>query len=896
MLPRDGLPPPLDPSVTKPIVKLLVNQQHVFKTVAEKCDGFDHLECKYCQEKFSSDSQFQDHLSEETHKLRHLYRTNKKSLLNSQYKLTVCVNEDGKSLENVIVRPGTAGSARVNVANCSEEMKMLTDAIPLIIHSKVKVDCPHFPVEIKPEIFIPSCSFGGNWLMSRRRRRCVPTCVGRGWKKVRRDCYSNVSRGGSGESVTDVSENMDFEVVQAVERVVAAACASAEERYKGRLNNQNYVGNALLFDRPPGHGDTLHLSIVYCFEDSGAYMYPVLLKIQSQTSSEPVYVLKELVFRCQSEFVDDLKPISEYKYPIPPKLRVSEGPIIPGVPPSSMKSSLVMVRRLDNYYIPPYLDKVLNNGLKQHPKMSSAEVKKLNEVNLWEGWRVGAPPPPLICLYHSIFQQCALILVQIQRRDKAHPSDPVQLSYVIYCDMLHRLLLGVDDVKEGLKARKCNLSANNYCDLFSLLLHIEEHQMKIDIHTFDCDNQILKAIPGEHNLLALKVPGLAENRPSVLRGDAIYVEILGDNNHLRYEGIVHRVRENDVHLGFHKNFITKYVMGMQLRVQFTFNRLPLRVQHRALSMLRRCEVQKLMFPSIYRGLFGVSPITKWFNRDVSTNQQQMTAVTNIVFESASPAPYIVFGPPGTGKTVTMVEAIVQLWHIKKPHMLVCAPSNSAADVIASRLLEKGHIPASNILRMYAASHEGGHAMEPEVLVPIAGILTTEGHRGTFTGQLVIAGDPKQLGPIIRSTVANKLGLGRSYLERLMDEVDLYSRDEETDTYDTAVITKLIKNFRSHKDILNISNSLFYHKELKTSLGILDPPPLPLSHSGSTGRSVDLSVYNSGRHEVRNSALGITKALTLSCPSGTSCQSPDQLSLVSWIHYYQPLSAVGGYAT
>nr|CAD7575077.1 unnamed protein product [Timema californicum] len=558
-----GLPPPLDPSVTKPIVKLLVNQQHVFKTVAEKCDGFDHLECKYCQEKFSSDSQFQDHLLEETHKLRHLYRTNKKSLLSSEYKLTVCVNEDGKSLENVIVRPGTAGFARVNVANCSEEMKMLTDAIPLIIHSKVQVDCPHFPVEIKP-------------------------------------------------------------------------------------------------------GDTLHLSIVYCFEDSGAYIYPVLLKIQSQTSSEPVYVLKELVFRCQSEFVDDLKPISEYKYPIPPKLRVSEGPIIPGVPPSSatslgvvhldevyylrihnysrpmaslvltdsfeklpdriiMKSSLVMVRRLDNYYIPPYLDKVLNNGLKLHPKMSSAEVKKLNEVNLEA------------------------------KRDEARTSDPVICS-----DMLHRVLLGVDDVKEGLKARKCNLSANNYCDLFSLLLHIEEHQMKIDIHTFDCDNQILKTIPGEHNLLALKVPGLAENRPSVLRGDAIYVEILGDENHLRYEGIVHRVRENDVHLGFHKNFITKYVKGMQLRVQFTFNRLPLRVQHRALSMLRRCEVQKLMFPSIFRGLFGVSPITKWFNRDVSTNQQQMTAVTNIVFESASPAPYIVFGPPGTGKTVTMVEAIVQV--------------------------------------------------------------------------------------------------------------------------------------------------------------------------------------------------------------------------------------------
>ncbi|CAG2060041.1 unnamed protein product, partial [Timema podura] len=134
---------------------------------------------------------------------------------------------------------------------------------------------------------------------------------------------------------------------------------------------------------------------------------------------------------------------------------------------------------------------------------------------------------------------------------------------------------------------------------------------------------------------------------------------------------------------------------------------------------------------------------------------------------------------------------------------------------ARKLVTSG-IPAGHFSHVFI--DEGGHAVEPEVLVPIAGILTTEGHRGTFAGQLVIAGDPKQLGPIIRSTVANKMGLGRSFLERLMDEVDLYSRDEETDAYDTAVITKLIKNFRSHKDILNISNSLFYHKELKVCGG------------------------------------------------------------------------------
>nr|CAD7427363.1 unnamed protein product [Timema monikensis] len=42
----------------------------------------------------------------------------------------------------------------------------------------------------------------------------------------------------SGEIITDGSENMNCEAGQAVERVVDAACASAEERYKGRPNSE----------------------------------------------------------------------------------------------------------------------------------------------------------------------------------------------------------------------------------------------------------------------------------------------------------------------------------------------------------------------------------------------------------------------------------------------------------------------------------------------------------------------------------------------------------------------------------------------------------------------------------------------------------------------------------
>lgn len=50
----------------------------------------------------------------------------------------------------------------------------------------------------------------------------------------------------------------------------------------------------------------------------------------------------------------------------------------------------------------------------------------------------------------------------------------------------------------------------------------------------------------------------------------------------------------------------------------------------------------------------------WFNKAIEKNPQQQSAIRNIVYNSSQNSPYLVFGPPGTGKTVTLVETIMQV--------------------------------------------------------------------------------------------------------------------------------------------------------------------------------------------------------------------------------------------
>ena len=58
----------------------------------------------------------------------------------------------------------------------------------------------------------------------------------------------------------------------------------------------------------------------------------------------------------------------------------------------------------------------------------------------------------------------------------------------------------------------------------------------------------------------------------------------------------------------------------------------------------------------------------------------------------------------------------------------------------------------------------------------------------------VAGDPRQLGPVVRSPFASLHGLSTSLLERVM-EFPIYSKISPDGKYDPRVLTMLVKNYR-----------------------------------------------------------------------------------------------------
>lgn len=226
-------------------------------------------------------------------------------------------------------------------------------------------------------------------------------------------------------------------------------------------------------------------------------------------------------------------------------------------------------------------------------------------------------------------------------------------------------------------------------------------------------------------------------------------------------------------------------------------------------------------PSHHRNLYeeNVGNLT-WANKKIAMNEEQKLAIYNMLNSKSSPKPFICFGPPGTGKTSTLVEVVVQLVKEKfrpRKTILICAQSNACCDDISKKLLQ--YLSDQKILRFYSSSMERkvlelneevvsnsnlrgnklnelsveelhhfqiiittlasskklqlanleeghfthilidecGSATEVASLIPIVCLGTNQA--GEFTAKFFLFGDHMQLGPVVQTEGARNLGFG-----------------------------------------------------------------------------------------------------------------------------------------
>lgn len=413
------------------------------------------------------------------------------------------------------------------------------------------------------------------------------------------------------------------------------------------------------------------------------------------------------------------------------------------------------------------------------------------------------------------------------------------------------------------------------------LLFIEEAEHMKLIRNFDLSNVTFEEVisykrgdteyytdPKEEPMLKLQVPGLAEKRPSVLPGDFIYAWI-PETNDVEYEGYVHVTEKNAVIVLFNLDFHRKVWNPQQkFDVRFGMQRFNWRIMHHA--------TENVELDVVWPEWDGTKEPTKYdipyekinlFDSAIAKNERQLRAIHSALNKryQKKKVPFLLFGPFGTGKTKTLVELILQIIvHMKDAKILVCTPSNSAADVFAVKLAKsKNVISTSSLLRLYASHRprnlvppeledciyydeanglfdipslqaltkykvivstcttsaqlygmgigkdhfthiiidEAAQVMEPEALIPLS-LANTQ-------CTIIMAGDPKQLGPRFQNKSVQVHELSKSIMERL-SKLTAY-KESENRKYNCV---DLVENYRSHKAIIQFASKQFYGNTLK----------------------------------------------------------------------------------
>lgn len=168
----------------------------------------------------------------------------------------------------------------------------------------------------------------------------------------------------------------------------------------------------------------------------------------------------------------------------------------------------------------------------------------------------------------------------------------------------------------------------------------------------------------------------------------------GSPRYLNFSGIISYVQDDRmvVVLPTPSALFDLQGVSSELGVQLYFDETSYKTMFSALSGVMKAKNNRLAH--LRDVLLGKTPVgeRKLFPvRFPWLNVTQEEAVNHVL---AAKEVSIVHGPPGTGKTTTLVEAIYETLH-RENQVMVCAQSNTAVDWISEKLVDRG----INVLRI-----------------------------------------------------------------------------------------------------------------------------------------------------------------------------------------------------
>ena len=221
-------------------------------------------------------------------------------------------------------------------------------------------------------------------------------------------------------------------------------------------------------------------------------------------------------------------------------------------------------------------------------------------------------------------------------------------------------LMGIGrKIKRGMCWYPLNLGRNYYNALNQLVVEVERREDKEIEHQFEYGRPVCfftQDISGKLN----------------------YLNFVATVNYVDEDRMVVILPSVDALLALQ----SKEVLGGQLYFDETSYRLMFEALKQVISAKnnRLAELRDIFHGTQPVSTFSFQPVRfPWLNRTQEEAENKVLHAKDVA---------IVHGPPGTGKTTTLVEAVYETLH-RENQVLVCAQSNMAVDWISEKLVDRG---------------------------------------------------------------------------------------------------------------------------------------------------------------------------------------------------------------